>query len=324
MYKILNSQGLGVAGRQNELIELALTHKFDGVEVDMEDLVGRHDTLGKEFACQFLQSANIDLGTFALTVDFGASEENYAAKISKLDTIADLAATLGCKRCYVLIAPYSETVAFQENFETHRARLYEVGDKFAKHNIRIGLALQAAKAQAATGKHQFIRTVEEILTLMRTVGHPNVGLCLDTWQWVVGGGAMDQLSGIDASVITEMRMADVAESADLSAIKTSERVLPGDTADSVSVKMFNYLLDEGFEGPVSIASDLGMFARVSRETVVGKLSKRLDQLILREDLTTPDEAIVADAENADADSTANETETETKSDADAVAAAADA
>ena len=32
MYKILNSQGLGVAGRQNELIELALTYGFDGVD----------------------------------------------------------------------------------------------------------------------------------------------------------------------------------------------------------------------------------------------------------------------------------------------------
>ena len=46
MYKILNSGGLGVAGKQNELIELALTHGFNGVEVDMVDLVGRHDTLG--------------------------------------------------------------------------------------------------------------------------------------------------------------------------------------------------------------------------------------------------------------------------------------
>ena len=35
MYKILNSQGLGVAGKQNELIELALTHDFHGVEVDI-------------------------------------------------------------------------------------------------------------------------------------------------------------------------------------------------------------------------------------------------------------------------------------------------
>ena len=71
MEKILNTQGLGVAGRQNELIELALTYKFKGVEVDMEDLVGRHDAMGKEFACQFLQSAKIELGTFQLPITIG-------------------------------------------------------------------------------------------------------------------------------------------------------------------------------------------------------------------------------------------------------------
>ena len=54
MEKILNTKGLGVSGRQNELIELALTFKFNSVEVDMNDLIGRHDTMGKEFACQFL------------------------------------------------------------------------------------------------------------------------------------------------------------------------------------------------------------------------------------------------------------------------------
>ena len=93
MYKILNSQGLGAAGRQNELIELALTHSFGGVEVDMEDLVGRHDALGKQFACQFLQSAGIDMGTFCLPINFGAEDAEYAKQIAKLDTVIDLATT---------------------------------------------------------------------------------------------------------------------------------------------------------------------------------------------------------------------------------------
>ena len=96
-YKILTSGGLGVGGRQNELIELALTHKYDGVEIDMNDLVGRHDTLGKEFACQFLQSARIDLGTFDLPIDFGATDADFAKQCERLETIIDLAQTAGNK-----------------------------------------------------------------------------------------------------------------------------------------------------------------------------------------------------------------------------------
>ncbi|MEM9942521.1 MAG: hypothetical protein AAF939_13235, partial [Planctomycetota bacterium] len=93
MYKILTSRGLGVAQKQNELMELALTHNFKAVEVDMVDLVGRHDALGKQFACQFLQSAKIDLGTFRLPLDFGSLNETYDEQMTKLDTILDLAQT---------------------------------------------------------------------------------------------------------------------------------------------------------------------------------------------------------------------------------------
>ncbi len=316
MYKILNSQGLGVSGRQNELIELALTHKFDGVEVDMEDLVGRHDTLGKEFACQFLQSANIDVGTFALPVKIAASDADFAAFMVKLETIGDLASTLGGKQCYVLIEPFSNAVAFQENYEKHRLRLHEIGEKLAKHNIRVGLALQAAKAKTTKGDYKFIQSAEDILTLVKTIGHPNVGLCLDSWQWVVGGGAMDQVVDLDPKIITEFRMADVSETADLSAIKISDRVLPGDTVDSISVKMINHLLDAGYTGPFSIATDLGMFAGIARDVLVDRLSERLDKLIAREDLTAVDDA---GEESTDDD---GESSGESEAASDAVTAAA--
>ena len=127
MYKVLNSKGLGVAGRQNELIELALTHGFKGVEIDMNDLVGRHDALGKEFACQFLQSANMDIGAFDLPINFGGTDAEFVASCEKLETIMDLAATLNAKRCRVRIEPNNETTSFQENFERHRERIEDIG-----------------------------------------------------------------------------------------------------------------------------------------------------------------------------------------------------
>ena len=287
MYKILNGQGLGVSGRQNELIELALTHKFQGVEVDMEDLVGRHDTLGKQFACQFLQSANIDVGTFELPIDFGVANDDFAAYSQKLDTIADLGQTLGAKRCYVLLNPTNDKFAFQENFENHRSRIAEVADKFEKAGIKIGLAVQAAKAQSAAGDYKFIQTVEELLTLVKTIGHANVGVCLDTWEWVVGGGAMDQLGDIDIANLTELRMADVSDDANPSDIKNSDRVSPGDGTDSVSLKIINQLLDSGFEGPFSVATDAGMYAGVQRDSVVSGISTRLDRLMAKESLVDP-------------------------------------
>ena len=141
LYKILNTQGLGVAGKQNELIELALTHDFSGVEVDVVDLVGRHDALGKQFACQFLQSAEINMGTFCLPANLGGTDEEFNASIAKLDTIIDLANTLKARCCYVYIEPTSNTRAFQENFELHQSRLRAIGERLEPHGIRLGVAL---------------------------------------------------------------------------------------------------------------------------------------------------------------------------------------
>lgn len=300
MYKILNSGGLGVAGKQNELIELALTHGFNGVEVDMVDLVGRHDTLGKQFACQFLQSAKIDMATFQLPVDLGASDEDYAQSMTKLETIIDLATTLNAKCCYVNIASSNGLFSFQECFEKHQQRLQELSDKFAEIPVKIGLWFRGSDGEPADGEFKFIQTADELLTLVKSVGRPNVGVCLDAWQWAVGGGTVEQLTeaGI-GSVVTEVRLADVAEGADLATIKNSQRTeLPGDTLDSFSVKLCKAMIAAEAEIPVSVSTDLSTFSTGSRDAIVGRISKQLDLLMAGEH---PAELKAAEAKAAESE-----------------------
>ena len=236
MYKILNSQGLGVSGKQNELIELALTHNFNGVEVDISDLVGRHDALGKEFACQFLKSAKIDMGTFCLPAALGGTDDEYQSSIANLETIIDLANSLNAKRCYIKIEPTSSTLTFQENFEQHQTRLREIGEAFEAHGIKLGVSLQASTIKDAEGEFKFVQTAEEILTLAKT-GQANVGLALDCWEWVVGGGTIEQLKELNPTEsITEVRLGDVSADADLANIcKNARTKLPGDAIGSFSV-----------------------------------------------------------------------------------------
>ena len=50
MFKNLVGEGLGVSGRQNEMIELALTYGFHGLDVDMNDMVGRAVEVSQQFA----------------------------------------------------------------------------------------------------------------------------------------------------------------------------------------------------------------------------------------------------------------------------------
>ena len=285
MYKILSSRGLGVGGKQNELIELALTYGFDGVEVDMADLVGRHDTLGKQFACQFLQSAKIDMGSFKLPVAIGGTDEQFNDSITKLDTILDLAQTLNAKCCYVEIGSENENYAFQESFEKHTTRLQMIAEKFASTSIKIGLALSASSAKPADGNFKFIQTADEMLPLVKAVGQPNVGLCLDAWEWAVGGGTVEQLANAGiATVVTEVRLADVAPGADLAEIKRSDRTaLPASEADSFSFGLSKAILASGANLPFSVSTDLSTFANAPRGKVVDSISKQLDLLMTGQD-----------------------------------------
>lgn len=284
MYKILNNGGLGVAGKQNELIELALTHGFNGVEVDMVDLVGRHDTLGKQFACQFLQSAKIDLGSFELPVNLGASDEDYASSLGKLDTIIDLATTLNAKCCYVDIATSNSLFSFQECFEKHQQRLQELSEKFSGTSIKIGLWLHGSSGEPPEGEFNFIRTADELMILVKAVGLPNVGVCLDAWQWAVGGGTVEQLTeaGIE-NVVTEIRLADVVEGIDRAELKETDRTeLPGDTLNSFSVQLCKAIIASSADVPISVSTDLGTFSNGPRDVIVGRISKQLDLLIAGE------------------------------------------
>ncbi len=299
MYKILHFDGLGVGGRQNELIELALTHDFKGVEIDMADLLGRHETMGKDFACQFLLSAKINMGTFTLPVDFGCNDEDYAAFQEKVDTIIDLASTLGCKVCCAKISPTSDDTPFQENFERHRLRLSELADKFAESDIRIGLGLQATLAQTETGEHKFIQNAEEILTLVKTVGNANVGLCLDTFEWQVGSGAMDQISELAIASLTEVRLGDVCDKADPAAIKPADRIVPGEADTSIAVKLLAHLLENKYESAISVATNQATFSGASRDKIVAAISARLDALIAQEELHPVEEVVVEEGEGAE-------------------------
>jgi sugar phosphate isomerase/epimerase len=281
VYKILNSGGLGVAGKQNELIELALTHGFNGVEVDMVDLVGRHDTLGKQFACQFLQSAKIDMGTFELPVDLGASDDDYNTAMEKLDTILDLATTLNAKGCYVSVASSSGLYSFQECFEKYQQRLQELSEKCTESSLNIGLWLRGTDCEVADGEFKFVQTAEELLTLVKAVGQPNVGVCVDAFQWAAGGGTVEHLVAAGLSdVVSEVRLADIVEGADLSALKDADRTsLPGDNLDSFSVKLCRALSEASVEVPMSISTDLGTFSTGTRDSIVGSITKQIDLLV---------------------------------------------
>ncbi|MEZ6094854.1 MAG: hypothetical protein R3C03_11575 [Pirellulaceae bacterium] len=90
---------------------------------------------------QFLTSAGIKVGTFPIAHRLCADEAAYKAQFADMDTICELAKSLEGSTCFAVIEAGSNSVAFQENFDRHQARIREVDEKLAEAGIELGLTL---------------------------------------------------------------------------------------------------------------------------------------------------------------------------------------
>lgn len=280
MFKNLVGEGLGVSGRQNEMIELALTYGFHGLDVDMNDMVGRAVEVSQQFACQYLLAAekSLQVGTFELPIDFRVDDAKFQASLSKLETMSSICEELKAKRAFVNV-PASASLPFQENFERYRARIGEVADKLAAIGIRIGLAFNATGEAAKRLEHKFITTPAELLTLIKTIGRPNVGLMLDTWHWHLGGGTLDQLKSLTGEQVISVRFADFPADLTVDSAKPKSRLLLNPEDGTFTVSVLRWLNEISYEGPLADCPSSSQFMGMTRERIVQTLSENLNEVL---------------------------------------------
>ncbi len=269
MKKVINLGGLGVEGRQNELIEVALTYEFDAVEVDMADLLGRNKMMGRDFALQFLKSAGTKVGSFRLPMDFGAEETRYQSQLADLKTICELANALECEVCYAVVEDSSKELAMQENFDRHQKRINEAAIILAGNGIKLGLTV-TPQSQRVERAFKFINTAAELLTLVRLVGSPNVGVSFNALTWVQSEGTLEQFAKLTQAQITEVRLADY---------KDEIPVLPGESEDSFSLAIAKQLKAIGFDGLISVVGNPRILGKSSRDIVMPILTARLNEFV---------------------------------------------
>jgi|GEM_PF-486285 len=280
VFKNLVGEGLGVSGRQNEMIELALTYGFHGIDVDMNDMVGRAIDVSPEFACQYLLAAekSLQVGAYELPIDFRADEEKFRASLAKLVVFSDLSEKLNAKRAYINV-PASSSLPFQENFERYRLRIGEVAAELDKIGIRIGLAFNATLEAEQRFEHKFITTGEELLTLIKMVGASNVGLMLDTWHWHLGSGTIDQLKTLTGEQVISVRFADFPEGLVKSDAKLKSRLILQPEDNTFTVVVLRWLNEINYEGPLSSCPNSSQFGGMTREKIVQRLSENLNDVL---------------------------------------------
>ena len=278
MDKNLSPAALGISGRHTELVEICLTHRFRGFDVDIGELVKRAEAGGVEYAVRYLTAAPIKIGGWQLPVDLDAADADFKAQLARLVLPLEVAAALKADRCFLAIPANSAEHPFHENFSRISDRIKQLATLLATKDIRVGLELQATPAARDATQYQFIQQAEAVLQLMEAVSAPNVGLLLDTWQWQVGGGTLDRLRAFGGNRIVAVRLCDLPTDADVQTITEEQRLIPGEGNGIDFAAVLSLLREQGYDGPVSIACHPSRHAGQKREATIASASTVLDTL----------------------------------------------
>lgn len=279
MYRSLNVDSLGITGRQSELIELALSNRFKGLEIDIEVFARSVETKGPEYATRCIESAKkavgLNIGVWNLPVRWSADEEAIKAQVTKIPALANAARIIDASLCVTVIEPGSESLPLKDSFDFYAQKLNEIGDLLAPHGVSLAIGFKAA-AKAREGlEFEFVHQAETMLTLLSMLPGDNVGLHLDTWNWHLGGGTIDQVLGLGVQKLKSVSVADVPAGATADSIELNQRLLPDPEGTFPTVELLNKLHEAGFEGPVSVTPHVSQYKGITRDKLVAKVAGAL-------------------------------------------------
>lgn len=279
MFKSLSIGRIGITATQRDVIELALSYRLKGMDLDIVEFASQVEQYGLGDARRLIDSAQIRIGCFRLPFAIGSGVEDsvFAASLSKLSRLAELAAELDCTRCVVTIESSSDFQNYQDNFDLHRRRLREVAAVLTEHNIRLGLEFTAASCEASPGACPFVQSFDALLMLAKSTMQSNIGVVVDLFEIYAGGGSLDQLSVLTASDVVAVAVADIAESSDPTSLQAANRTLPGVSGQIDTSAALTLLDGLGYDGPVMPSASRESFDVQGRGDKVKHAGEQLDE-----------------------------------------------
>ena len=320
MYRNLNHDHASISGRLSELVEAALTFGFRGLDVDLVELARRVTDETLEGTIQIFSSAKINVGGFVLPLDLRAEEGEFAKQLESCQRLLELAGKIGARYAIVNIEP-NTTLPFPEDFELHSKRLSTLGEKCGEHHLRLGIQLLASASHRAAAETPFIHQVDSLLTLLDAVKQEQVGLVLDSWDWTVGGGTVDQVRQLPVERIVAVRLGDLPTGLDHKVATESDRLMPGDGELDLA-EWVRVLAEKQYEGPVATRTSPKHLEGLTRDACLKKAQNALNLLWEDAGLSprTPRPEDNVEAESAESPESPEASEEQASQEGDEVAA----
>ena len=279
MFKNLSPSALGITGHQSELIELALTFGFGGMDLNVTDFTTRARLKGLDYARRLIDSAKMRMGTFQLPLDWDADEEAYQKDLAKLPEFAQAAVAVGCTRCIATLAPAGDKRPYHENFEFHRRRFQEICKALEPTGTQFGVGFLALESLRKDQAFQFIHDLDALMLLLNMVAAPNIGLLVDIWEIFASGGTLESVRKIPASQIVAVQVAEMPTGVAITELDDKSRLLPVVENGRIDIPTLLMILKQaGYDGPITCKPSRTVFQTRRRDLVVKQTGDTLDRV----------------------------------------------
>jgi len=280
MFKNLNPAAIGVSGHQSEIIELALTFGFAGLDLNIAEFAIAVRLKGFDYANRLISSAKLRIGTFPLPIEWDADDATFKKELKKLAEYATCAAQLGCLRCTTVVAAANDKLPYHENFEFHRQRFSEICSVLQPSGVRLAVGFQGAEYLQRNKAFQFIHDFDALSLLVNMVASPNIGLLVDTWDIVAGGGSVESVQKLPPGQIVAVHVADMPAGVAMADLDDKSRLLPGGENGQIDVAAFlSAARALGYDGPVTAKPSRGIFQSRRRDIVIKQTAEALNKVL---------------------------------------------
>lgn len=278
MFSNLDPSAVAIHGLESEIIEVALTYGFEGIDLDIVDFAARAEYYGLPYTRRFIDSARIRLGAFKLPFDLECDEEQFRKYLQRLEYQAGVAAEVGCTRCVAIVPPAGDKRPYHENFEFHRARISEICRVLQSKNVRLGLGFRAAQNLRGGQAYVFIYDLDALALLVKMIDAPNLGFVCDPWNWELSGASAAEIGNLGVDNIVAVHLADLpSPRPETAQITEADRLLPG-TGGIDLLAYLRTLQQLGYNGPVTPVPDKKPFIGLRRETTTRQLAEAMRKL----------------------------------------------
>lgn len=250
MFKNLNPGMIGIPASLSEALEMAAEYGFEGVDLSMPEVAGLvRRTSPEKVRGLFARYGRLP-GNWGLPIKWHGDGRHWKEGLGTLRTYAAMARDIGAVRTTAVVMPFSDERDFDENYAFHVERLKPVAEILGEHECRFGLEFIGPATLRQGKKHEFIYTMDGMLTLCRDLG-PNVGLLLDLWHWYTSRGTWEDLAGLRNADVINVHVNDAPAGIPVDEQIDNERCLPGETG-VLDIGRFLGALDAmDYDGPVT-------------------------------------------------------------------------